>query len=190
MSEPVLPLGGASFDGLIALTEVGPQGMVTLRGDLAALAIQAAVADLTGLAVPGQRGASLSGDSGLLWMAPDELMILTPYRQAAQLADRLSAALDGHHVLVVNVSDARAVFEIRGSQVRDVLAKMAPIDTAPEALPLGEVRRTRFAQVAAAVWLTDQSTARVFCVRSVAEYMFSLISAVADPDSRVGFHAK
>jgi sarcosine oxidase subunit gamma len=190
MSEPVLPLGGTSFEGLIDVSEMAPQGMVTLRGDLSSPVLQAAVTDLTGVTMPGLRGAQMAGDSGLLWMSPDELLVLVPYRQAAQAVQRLTTALAGEHFLVLNVSDARVMFQLRGTQLRDVLAKVAPLDTSPEAFPVGELRRTRFAQVAAGVWLTDQGTARVFCFRSLAEYMFNLLSAVADPDSAVGFHAR
>ncbi|SNS76507.1 sarcosine oxidase subunit gamma [Antarctobacter heliothermus] len=190
MSDPVLPLGSASFDGLVEVREIGPQGMITLRGDLSAPEVIAAVTDLAGLEMPGLRGANTAGDTGLLWMSPDELLLLVPYRQAPAAVDRLTAALDGQHVLIVNVSDMRALFQLRGTQLRDVLAKLAPVDFAPEALPAGELRRTRFAQVAAGVWLLDDTTARVFCFRSVAGYMFSLLSTVADPDSQVGFHVK
>ncbi|MGP6085397.1 sarcosine oxidase subunit gamma [Antarctobacter jejuensis] len=190
MSEPVQPLGGAHFEGLIDIQEIGPQGMVTLRGDLSSPDLQAAVTDLTGVAMPGQRGANTLGDSGLLWMSPDELLILTPYRQAGQAVSRLEKALAGQHMMAVNVSDARALFRLRGSQLRDVLAKVAPIDASTEALPVGELRRTRFAQAAAGVWLTDPGTAQVFCFRSVAEYMFSLLKTVAHPNSAVGYHAK
>lgn len=189
MSEPVQPLGGARFEGLIDIQEIGPQGMVTLRGDLSSPALQAAVTDLAGVRMPGQRGANTDGDSGLLWMSPDELLILTSYRQAGPAVARLEQALAGQHVMAVNVSDSRALFRLRGSQLRDVLAKVTPIDASAEALPVGELRRTRFAQAAAGVWLTDAGTAQVFCFRSVADYMFDLLKTVAHPNSAVGFHA-
>ena len=109
-------------------------------------------------------------------------------RQAARARAQLAEALQGQHALVENVSDMRAMFRLRGTQVRDVLAKLAPVDFARDALPVGELRRTRFAQVAAGVWLSDDTTAQVFCFRSVAEYMFNLLRTAADPDAFVGFH--
>ncbi|MBY6114841.1 sarcosine oxidase subunit gamma [Mameliella alba] len=190
MSDPVLPLGGVRFEGLVDVRETGPQGMITLRGDLADGDVQAAVTDLTGVAMPDLRGANTEGDTGLLWMSPDELLVLVPYRQAAQAVTRLSKGLEGHHVLVVNVSDARALFQLRGTQVRDVLAKLAPVDFAPEAFAAGELRRTRLAQAAAGIWMSDDTTAHVFCFRSMATYMYGLLCTAADPNARVGFHAK
>jgi len=189
MSEPVLPLGGAVFEGLIEIREMGPQGMVTLRGDMESEDMRAAASEVIGVPMPEMRGVNSADDRSLLWMSPDELLVLLPYRQAAGLVADLTGALSGHHTLALDVSDARALFRLRGSQLRDVLAKVTPIDTARDALPEWELRRTRFAQVAAGVWLTDPSTAQVFCFRSVAGYVFELLRTVADPDSAVGFHA-
>ncbi|WP_300532756.1 sarcosine oxidase subunit gamma [uncultured Mameliella sp.] len=188
MSDPVLPLGGAHYEGLADVRETGPQGMIALRGDLSAAGLQEAVTRLTGVPMPDMRGAQVMGESGLLWMSPDELLVLVPYRQAARGRAQLAEALQGQHALVENVSDMRAMFRLRGTQVRDVLAKLAPVDFARDALPVGELRRTRFAQVAAGVWLSDDTTAQVFCFRSVAEYMFNLLRTAADPDAFVGFH--
>lgn len=188
MSEPDMPLGGAAFEGLVEVREIGPQGMITLRGDLSSPDLRAAVTDLTGQEMPEMRGANTAGDTGLVWMSPDELLVLVPYLQAGSAVDRLAAALAGQHVLIVNVSDSRVLFQLRGTQLRDVLAKLAPVDFAPDGLPAGQLRRTRFAQVATGVWLLDDTTARLFCFRSVAGYMFNLLSTVSDPDSRVGFH--
>jgi hypothetical protein len=66
----------------------------------------------------------------------------------------LLAALAGKHHLVADVSDARAVFTITGDGAREVLAKCCPVDVAPGVFGPGEVRRTRAAQVAAAVWMS------------------------------------
>lgn len=188
MSDPVLPLGGARFEGLVDVQEAGPQGMVTLRGDLSSPEVQEVVTRLTGVRMPAQLGAEVRGENGLLWMSPDELLILVPYRQAGNTVAQLEKALAGQHMLAVNVSDARALFRLRGSHLRDVLSKLAPIDAAPGAFPVGVLRRTRLAQVAAGIWLTDISTGHVFCFRSVADYMFKLLCTAAHPDSTVDYH--
>ncbi|CUH80021.1 sarcosine oxidase subunit gamma [Tropicibacter naphthalenivorans] len=186
MSKPVLPLGGASSQGIVTVAEHGPAGMITLRGDLSSEALIKAVTDLTGAAMPGQRGANTNGDYGLLWMSPDELLILLPYAEADAAVATLDTALAGTHFLAVNVSDARAQFILKGAAVREVIAKIAPVDLSPAAFAPGEVRRTRFAQVAAGFWLADAETAHVFCFRSVAEYMFNTLRAVSVTGSEVG----
>ena len=189
MSNAVSALDGASFDGLVAVSEAGLAGMITLRGDLKSPELGKAVTAQTGLYVPAQREAVFQGDQGVLWMSPDELMILCPYAEAERQAVGLSEALAGTHALAVNVSDARALFHISGAEVRDVLAKLAPVDLSSEAFGPGQVRRTRLAQSAAAFWMVSDTEARVIFFRSVAQYMFDRLSTAAQPGSSVVYFA-
>ncbi|WP_372604095.1 sarcosine oxidase subunit gamma [Actibacterium sp.] len=186
MSDPVSALNGASYSGTAQINEAGPRGMITLRGDLAVEAVQSAVWTGCGLTVPTRREAILSGDQGVLWMSPDEVMILLPYADAGAAVTRMQAALAGVHGLVADVSDARAVFRLSGSGTREVLAKLAPVDLSPSAFAPGEVRRTRLAQVPAAFWMLDDQTAELICFRSVANYVFDLLSNAAHPSGKIG----
>ncbi len=187
MSDAVSALSGAEYEGYVVVREVGLQGMVTLRGDLAATKVKSAVKKVAGVAVPDVWSVALSGDKGVAWMSPDEVMVMVPYSEAGATVAALDKALKGQHFLAVNVSDARAVFEVKGAAVREVVAKLAPVDMAPEAFKPGQFRRTRFAQVAAAFWMVDEETVRVVCFRSVAEYMFNLLKDAAEPGGEVGF---
>ena len=47
--------------------------------------------------------------------------------------------------------------------------------------------RTRLAQVAAAFWLTSEDEALVVAFRSTGDYVFNLISKVAEEGSAVGY---
>ncbi|NNU97899.1 sarcosine oxidase subunit gamma, partial [Anoxybacillus sp. EFIL] len=67
MSDVALALGGANFDGLVEITELAGQGMVTLRGDLTDNTIVTAVNDVFGVTLPGTRETAFSGDTGALW---------------------------------------------------------------------------------------------------------------------------
>lgn len=175
------------YEGFVEVRAIGLQGMVTIRGDFASDAIREAVTDVAKVAFPEQRGASVDGARGLLWMSPDELMLLVPHAEAAGCTARLAEALSGQHALVLDVSDARAVFRLKGRAVREVIAKLAPLDMAPDGLRPGELRRTRFGKVATGVWLEDEETATLFCFRSVSDYMFELLCTAAHPDSRVDY---
>ena len=74
-------------------------------------------------------------------------MIVCAYDQADQMVADLIAALGDTHSMVVNVSDARAVFDLNGSATPEIIAKLAPIDM--KSMQAGTVRRTRFAQIPA-----------------------------------------
>lgn len=178
------------FQGLVAIRRIEGQGMLTLRGDFSSMLLRSAVTTLTGVDFPGQRGANVRAGRGLLWMSPDELAILLPRAEAAGAVAKLSEQLKGEHALVVDVSDARAHFEIEGRVVRETIAKCAPVDMFPESFPHNELRRTRFGQIAAGFWMADERTARIFCFRSVADYMQNLLRAAADDHSEVAYFRK
>jgi len=179
MSDPISALSGAVSEGPVTVRDLGLHGMVTLRGDLSDAKLRAAVTGITGAEIPEMRRIALSGEYGVAWMSPDEVLLLVPYAEAGTVVARLGAELEGIHHLAVDVSDARALIEVSGPYARDVLAKVAPVDLAADAFGPGDLRRTRLAQVAGAFWMTDETTFRVICFRSVARYVFDLLSVSA-----------
>ena len=186
MSEPVSALGGARSEGFATITEFGPQGMITLRGDLSSAAVQAAVQAAVGVAVPGPRRFEMAGDCAAGWMSPDELLLWLPYAQVPAALATLQQALAGEHHLAVDVSDARATFRIAGPRAREVLMKLSPVDLAPAALQPGELRRSRAAQVAAAFWMSGAEEFTLVCFRSVGRYVFDLLTTSATAGSEIG----
>lgn len=186
MSEARSALEGRSFDGIARIEDMGLCGMITLRGDLDDGTLQTAVTSVAGVDFPGRRKASLVDGRGLLWMSPDELMVLLPHADASQAADTLAQALQGTHHLVAEVSDARAVLRVSGPAAREVLAKLTPADVSPAAFGPGEICRTRLAQAAAAFWMSGEDSLDVVCFRSVAQYVFDLLATAAAPGGEVG----
>ena len=180
MREAVTELGGKVAEGWVTVRDAGLRGMITLRGNLQDVALRKACRDLTGLEVPEDGRAVAEGQSGLCWMSPDELLILLPYGDVGAGLEKLNKALTGGHYLAVNVSDARTVMFVEGAGAREVLAKLAPVDLHPDSFGLGEMRRTRLGQVAAAFWMRDETTFEVICFRSVGDYAFSLLAASAE----------
>ncbi len=185
MSEAVSALDGMTFDGFVTLRETGLQGMITLRGTLESRPLKAALKAF-GVALPKQRAIVQAGDRAVAWMSPDELLLLCPYDEVGGALAALRVTLSDTHALAVDVSDARAMFEMRGERVREVMAKLAPVDFAPGVFEPGEIRRSRMAQVPAAFWMPDGESMRIVCFRSVAPYMFDLLKTSALPGSEVG----
>lgn len=186
---PVSALQSAQFSGFAEVREVGLRAMITLRADLAAAYTSAAVQAACGLSVPGQRELVQSAEWTVAWMSPDELLLMGPYDQAENAIALLEKALNGQHYLCVDVSDSRAVFQVSGAGAREVIAKLAPVDMSRFAM--GEIRRSRLAQVAAAFWLVeggaDGDIVQIICFRSVAQYVFDVLKTAAEPGSEVGF---
>ncbi|MDW4497040.1 sarcosine oxidase subunit gamma family protein [Sulfitobacter sp. D35] len=188
MSDAVKALGGAHFDtGIAQVTELPPTGMITLRGDLTASSFAKAIQKAAGVAIPGPREARIDGAQGLMWMSPDELLLLCSYDAVPDMLASLQDGFGDAHAMAVNVSDARALFSVEGAAAREVLAKLCPVDLAPHAFGSGSFRRTRLAQVPAALWMPDEDVFRVVCFRSVARYVFDVLSVAAQPGSEVGY---
>ena len=184
MSNIQTAMNGARATGYVDVSEAPATGMITLRGDLADAGVQKAVKSVMGAGVPATLAVSDADAGQILWMSPDELMIVCAYDQADQMVADLIAALGDTHSMVVNVSDARAVFDLNGSAMSEIIAKLAPIDM--KSMQAGTVRRTRFAQIPAAFWMTSNGSARIICFRSVGEYMFNQLCNSAQAGFEVG----
>jgi sarcosine oxidase subunit gamma len=163
--------------------------LVAVKGDLADEALRAAAREAAGAEFP-EIGDAVAGTGALLWMAPDELLLLVGAgeRQAALAGLRRMA--EGRHVLVEDVSDMRVGFLLEGAAVRDVLARVTPTDVSPAALPVGRLRRTRVGQVAAALWLAGEERAELLCFRSVAAYVSELLEEAAASEPLDLYHVE
>ena len=179
MSNAVSILNGASSNGAVKITEAGLRGMITLRGDLSSAQLKAAVSAAVGLGIPAQRKVHPGPMGGVAWMSPDELLLLVDYDNADAVTADITKVLSGEHHMAVNVSDARAVFLIEGQGAREVLAKGAPVDLSPEAFGVGDLRRSRIGQLAAAFWMTEDEVFELVCFRSVGAFMFDWLSNAA-----------
>jgi len=186
MSDAISALPGMRYRGMVDLAEGGLRGMITLRGDLASTHMAKALHDATGAAMPAQRRVTTGARGAIAWMSPDELLVMVEHAQVAEIIAALETALEGEFASVADVSDARAVFTLSGAQSCDVLAKICPVDFT--SFEIGEIRRTRAAQVAAAVWREGESAFTLVCFRSVARYMADLLCAVSAPGGEVGLY--
>ena len=163
-----------------SVRRAGPRGMIAVRCDLGDRALRSVATGVTGVDFPDTLEANCVGETGLCWMSPDELLVMVPKAGLPEALQRIEAALEGVHALVADVSDMRAVFLVEGAGVRDVLAKVSPVDVRSAALPPGRFRRTRIGQVAGAFWLRDAESAEVLCFRSVGTYVEGLLGEAAE----------
>ncbi|WP_103173382.1 sarcosine oxidase subunit gamma [Paracoccus sp. SY] len=165
-------------EALADIARVTGLGMVTIRADLDRAGD--AIAEAAGLAIPGQTRIVTDGSRSLGWMSPDELLLILP---SAELADAIAALTDAlacEHALVVDMSDARAVFDVTGPHAGDVIAKLMPVDL--DDLPPDGLRRSRAAQTAAALWRIPGGF-RLIGFRSTADYLRLILENAAIPGS-------
>ena len=183
-------LEGASARGFARVEEIGLRGAIVLRGDLSSSAVKNAATGIGGVDMPGELGINLVQERAVAWMSPDELLLMMPYGEVESALAKISKTLKKKNYLAENVSDARAGFIVSGPQAREVLAKLTPVDMSPEAFAQGTVRRSKLGQVPAAFWINDEGDIEVICFRSVAQYVFDLLSNAAKTGSEVGYFAQ
>ena len=188
MSDPITALSGIRSDGRVTVAEMPRRGMITLRGALDALAPVAS--DLVRADMPDRGRCTGAGERLLAWMSPDELMLMLPADEVAEALDRIAADLAGVHHMAAEVTDARALFRLEGGDaaLRETLGKVMPVDFSESAFAAGMFRRSRMAQIPAAVWRQDDGSFAVMCFRSVAAYAFEVLRLSADRDGAVGHY--
>jgi len=186
MVDLASPLAGAEHAGFVTVRADGLRGMITLRGDQDNPALALALHQATGCDMPARRRVVGAGGNAVAWMSPDELLVMVPYAQARAITDALSTTLAGEFATVADVSDARAVFTVTGTHAPDMLCKLCPVDFS--AFGESEIRRTRAAQVATALWRARAEEYSLVCFRSVAQYMFDLLSNAARPGTGTGLY--
>jgi sarcosine oxidase, subunit gamma len=179
MSDAISALHGRIHHGEVTIREAGLHGMITLRGDLTDAKLRDVCKKVTGQVFPEKGKISTSGEAGLCWMSPDEVLVLLPYAQVTDALAQIDAALAGQHYLAENLSDARALLHVDGAFAREVMAKLTPADLHPDRFGAGDFRRSHLGQVAAAFWIAEADVFAVICFRSVADYVFDLLVASA-----------
>lgn len=186
MSNAVSALNGkvATANG-VTVRDCGLQGMISMRGTFEDENFFTVLSHIIGLEIPDVRTIVSNGDRSVAWMSPDELLVLVPYADVNGIVAQIEEALQGSHFLAVNVSDARSLIAVEGEGAAEVIAKNVPVDLSAGAFGEGMVRRTRMAQVAAAVWCDGTNSYKVICFRSVSTYVFDLLAQSAK-DGLVG----
>lgn len=122
--------------------------------------------------------AKTSGDRDVLWLGPDEWLIVGAPGGANAIMDELEASIAGIHRSVVDVSANRAVIELAGPSRYDLLASACPIDLHPRSWGNGRCAQSVFG--AAQILLQErEGTTRLFVRPSFARYVVDLLLAAA-----------
>ncbi len=112
----------------------------------------------------------------MLWLGPDEWLVVAEAEREAELLEELESALASGHRSVVDVSANRTVFELRGPDRLERLASACPLDLHPRSWGPGRCGQTVFG--AAPVLLHERPDAtRVFVRPSFAGYVVGLLDA-------------
>lgn len=158
----------------VSLRERPFRVMVTLRGDADDPAFAAAVEIALGAKPPATPlTVAIAKEFWLLWLGPDEWLIVAAPVAGCDLVARFEAALDGIHAAVTETGEAMTVIEAAGPHARDMLAKGCTIDLHPRAFAPGRVVRTLVAKAEVILLEIDQAPVyELYVHRSYAGYLW------------------
>ncbi|GAA1437686.1 sarcosine oxidase subunit gamma [Microlunatus lacustris] len=164
----------------VRLHEVGFLTMVGLR----AVPGSAAVARLEtalGTPLPSACGSVTAGDGGsVLWLSPDEFLVVSDEEQAP-LTARLLGALGDAPGSVVDLSANRTTFELAGASARATLEKGCPLDLHPRAFEIGTAYVTSIGSVPVLLWRVGEELYRILPRSSYADFLGRwLVDAMAE----------
>ncbi|SEQ44354.1 sarcosine oxidase subunit gamma family protein [Arthrobacter sp. OV608] len=176
--SPAAPLGGAfeagSVKGVVELREVSFLTMVGLRVDRNSDAGQR-IAAVTGGLPAASGGVSGTGDTSVLWLGPEEFLVVAPTEAHESLGGDLIQALrealaDGAGQ-VVDLSANRTTFELTGPRARAVLEKGCSLDLHPRVLSAGTALSTEIGNIPVVLWKTGEESFRIFPRASFADFL-------------------
>lgn len=190
------PLGHRSAElaatpAAVHLREVPFLAQLDLRLDAEGPSAQDVGATL-GTRLPSQPNTTgRSGDLDVLWLGPDEWLVVAPGGAPEELEASLRLALGTQDGIVVDVSAQRTVIEISGPRAREVLAKGCSLDLHPSVFTQGRCAQVLLARAQVLLlsrggdvptyWLLVRASFATY----VADWLLDASLEYAEGDSRV-----
>ena len=159
--------------------------MLNLRGDPANAEFMASVETALGVALPVKDNTAASaGDVKILWLGPDEWLVLGPPGNEAGLEKNLAEAVGPHGGYVTDVSESRTVIVVSGVKARGVLAKGCPLDLHPLVFGPDACAQSLVGGVNVALYRADAGPAdpprfELIVVRSFADFLWRFLEDAA-----------
>lgn len=136
-----------------------------------------------GMSVPLQSD-RVCGDehNAVLWLGPDEWLVVAPDGRAETLIDDLHAVLSDTFASTVDVSANRTTVRLAGRVAREVLDKVCSLDLHPRVFGPGRCAQTLIGRTQAVLWQVDAEPSYRIMVRcSFANHLADvLLDAMAE----------
>ena len=156
---------GDATNGALAVIEIPFLAHIDLR-------VRSSIARERAMLLPDAPNTVLrDGPRAALWLGPDEWLVIGPPCSTAEISDELGSALSGTHHSIVDVSANRAVMDLSGPIVREVLSQGCGLDLHPSHWVTGMCAQTLLAKAAVILEQLTEPTTRVYVRPSFADYV-------------------
>ncbi len=133
-----------------------------------------------GQQMPSHVGEILSGAPRVLCMGPQEWLLVSQEHDATGLRAHIEPDLATQCLVLADLTDGFAVFEVSGPAARQVLSKGCGLDLHSRTLNAGQCGRTRFAQISVIVECLDAHPRfQLYVGRSYARYLYAWLTDAA-----------
>jgi sarcosine oxidase subunit gamma len=163
---------GQSSTGGIVFHEAALLGHLNLRGKVADADFLAGVSAALGVALPITPCSSAKSDlAQIMWLAPDEWLIVVASGSEFEVEQKLRANLKGHFA-VSDISGAQTLIELSGEHVIDLMKKSTGYDLHLDSFPVGKVVGTTFAKTGAHILRVSEDKFQLIVRRSFSDYVW------------------
>jgi sarcosine oxidase, subunit gamma len=178
--SPLAHLAAPAGAATVTMRELAFRGLVDLRLDARDRGAWAAVESALVVTLPEANRSAACTAGSILWLGPDEFLLVTEPGRETALAVTLSAALRGRRAAVVDMTDSRTTIALSGRRARDLLAKGCGLDLHPRSFAPGHCAQSFLAKIKIALHqIDDAPTYHVIVERSVAEYLWLWLADAA-----------
>lgn len=159
--------------GGFSLREIPFATQLNLRGNPDNSSFSRNVGALLGCELPTTANTwSASPDCTVLWLGPDEWLVVAREGRNESLVEDLRLALKGLHHAITDVSANRTMIELAGADARVVLAKGCPLDLHRSAFAPPQCAQSLVAKSQVILQsVDDEPTFRLFVRLSFAAYL-------------------
>lgn len=172
---PTVP--STASPGVAWLQPVAVAARFVLQGSPAALSAAAAALGIPDADTAGRT----TGDDAttLIWLGPDERLLLSWRDDAATLGARLEAALTGHAHSLVDVMQRQVSLRLTAAFAADLLNCGCPLDLDPARFPVGSGTRTLFNKTDIVLWRRGVDDFHIEVWRSFEDYLVRWMAEAA-----------
>lgn len=122
--------------------------------------------------LPSACGAVTTGDGvSVLWLSPDEFLVVSDEQQPAPLTTALVEALEAEPGSATDLSANRTTFELSGPAAREVLEKGCPLDLHPRTFAVGTAYVTLIGSAPVILWKVSEELYRISPRSSFADFL-------------------
>jgi sarcosine oxidase, subunit gamma len=163
----------------VRLQERAFLGHINLRCDPADAELTGAIERALECSLPRKPNTFQRASAGLkvLWLGPDEWLVVTPEGGEEMVAAALRRAVSEGFAGVVELGSGQTVIEIAGPRAREVIAKGCPLDLHPRMFGPGSCAQSRLARALVTIAQVDGTpTFELIVRRSFADYVWRFLT--------------